>query len=166
MADVKEQVAKALEGAVETAAQVAESVAEAAETAIEVAEAKAEAAENLNEQLTEAALRGKLGEAITELEDEVDQWQDDHEAHGHAEQFSSLTERCARLETICESLKMQLESLMTRLESLQPSSRTVSTETQLPSGTTVLEKTSVQPTSQGPSESIIEGPTKRRVRIL
>jgi chromosome segregation ATPase len=167
MADAKEKISEAVEGAAETVANVAANVVESAEAAIAAAEAKAEAADALNDQLTEAALRDKLGERITELEDEVDECREAHETL--RADLSAMRSLLASLEAANSLLQAKLETLTNPQPSIPPTSQVVET----PSGTTVVTETTptpeaVNPINQSESAGVLpaQATKTKRVRIL
>jgi chromosome segregation ATPase len=164
MANSTEAITQAVESAAETAAAVAENVVAAAEAQVEGAVARAEAAEALNETLTDAAMRGELGNRITELEDEVDTWDARHDEL--KADLSAMTERCQSLETRLTVQEAELATLKSLPQLLIPApspepgttSETIITET--PSGP--VNPNPVPASAADPRAQ----PIRKRVRIL
>ena len=165
---IAEVTTSAAQAAGETAAHVAEQVIASAEAATAGAVARAELAEELAENLTEAAFRSELGRRVTEIEDEVDQWQGEHE---------SLSQRTAATETQISSLTTlatTMQNELTRLASLTappPLILPPSPDTANPSGETVIATTeTVMPETLASSENTQSGATPvkktKRFRLM
>jgi len=140
--------AEAVSEAASKAGETAAAVVAASEAAVAVAEKKVEAAQAVAETLTSAAIQSKLGEQVTDVAEELDEWESAVES-----QISDLNRQSAAISSRMQILEQGLAEMKTAKVTTVETSSILPSSTQIPApGEKVTTVEVVQPLEAKPGE--------------
>lgn len=153
MAESETAVAAAANAAASTAATI-EAVQATAAAEVEAAVARADAAAATAQAVSDAAVATALGRQVTELEDDVTSWQEDHELEhqGLDIQIRDIVIRCDQMtRELAEAIK-RLPTIVAVAPAPQPSPSILPASPEPEPTITVVQPTTVEPPNE-PNEN-------------